>query len=237
MLPEKGSTNSLVAAERELDAATDARLSKIAASVKSIKEVLDEVDGREVNAALWALEVTESLTGAPRHEDFLQADERMAKFLGSDAKAAYDAAMKDVSVLNAQIKAAEQAYETEKAKKNAEYAAKLAQINAEAKIAIDTLAAERSERRSDWLFIGGTIIALAGVGVMFATPAKKLGAVLIAVGGVAFSIPYIVSEPWFKLAVGIVLGLLALGLAMYIYSLRFKNECPQETPKKDEPTV
>ena len=225
LIPEKATTEGLGLAEKELDAATDARLSKIAASVSALEALLEDVDGKEVNAALWELEITKTLSGFPSVEDSKQAEARVSSFMGSDPNAAYEAAMKQVTVLLNQIREADKKYEAEKAKKQAEYLAGIEQKRAEKEAALATLAAEREERRNDWMFIGGAVLALVGVGLMFATTAKRLGAVLVCTGGVAFSIPYIVNEVWFKYAVGGTIGLIALSLAYYVYMSRKKVDC------------
>jgi len=226
LIPEKATTEGLGLAEMELDAATDARLSKIAASVAALEGLLEDVDGKEANAALWELEITKTLSGFPSVEDSKQAEARVASFMGSDPNATYEAAMKQVTILLNQIKDADKRYEAEKAKKQAEYLAGIEQKKAETEAALATLAAEREERRNDWMFIGGAVLAAVGVGLMFATPAKRLGAVLAATGGLAFSIPYIVGEVWFKYAVGGLLGLVFISLAYYVYASRKKVDCP-----------
>lgn len=224
IIPDKGTTDSLGLAERELDAATDARLSKIAASVAALEELLEDADGKEANAALWELEITKVLSGFPSVEDTKQAEARVAKFMGSDPNAAYEEAMKEVTALTKQIADADKRYEAEKAKKQAEYLAGIEQKKAETAAALATLEAERKERRNDWMFIGGGIIAAIGLVVLFATPAKRLGAVLTLTGGLAFSIPYIVAETWFKYAVGGTLAAIVIGLGVYIYTSRKKCE-------------
>lgn len=226
IIPEKATTEGLGLAEKELDAATDARLSKIAASVAALEDLLEDVEGKEANAALWELEITKTLSGFPSVEDTKQAEARVAKFMGSDPNAAYEEAMKEVTALTKQIAEADKRYEAEKAKKQAEHLAGIEQKRAEKEEALATLAAERKERRNDWMFIGGSVLALIGVGIAFATPAKRLGAVFVLTGAVAFSIPYIVDEPWFKYAVGATLGLILVGIAFYLYSSRKKVDCP-----------
>lgn len=226
IIPEKATTEGLGIAEKELDAATDARLSKIAASVAALEELLDGVDGKEANAALWELEITKTLSGFSSIEDTKQAEARVAKFMGSDPNAAYEEAMKEVAALTKQIAEADKRYEAEKAKKQAEYLAGIEQKKAEKEEALATLAAERKERRNDWMFIGGSVIALIGVGVAFATPAKRLGAILVLTGGLAFSIPYIVDEPWFKYAIGGAFGSIILGTGAYLFLTRKKVDCP-----------
>lgn len=224
IIPEKATTEGLGLAEKELDAATDTRLSKIAASVAALEGLLEDAEGKEANAALWELEITKTLSGFPSIEDTKQAEARVAKFMGSDPNSAYEEAMKEVIALTKQIAEADKKYEAEKAKKQAEYNAGLEQKKAEKEEALATLAAERKERRNDWMFIGGSVIALIGVGIAFATPAKRLGSVLILTGAVAFSIPYIVDEPWFKYAVGGSVAAIVIGLAVYIYTSRKKCE-------------
>jgi predicted phage tail protein len=204
-LPEKGTTDGLSMAERELDAATDNRLSKIGASVAALEDLLEDVDGKEVNAALWELEITKMLAGIPSPEDNKAAQARVSKFMGDNANEAYDAAMKGVSTLMKQIAEADKKYEFEKAKKQAEFEAKL--VEREQEIArekelrkIESELAQK-EKVSTIFTIVGAVLFVAGIA--FFPLSKYLGmsplwGVVISGGGlVAGAVPFLVNHEWF----------------------------------------
>ena len=204
-LPEKGTTDGLSVAEKELDAATDNRLSKIGASVIALEDLLEDVDGKEVNAALWELEITKVLAGIPSAEDSKAAHARVSKFMGNSANEAYDAALKEVGALMKQIAEADKKYEFEKAKKQAEFDAKLAEreqeIAREKELRKIESELAQKEKVSTIFTIVGAVLFVAGIA--FFPLSKYLGmsplwgAVITGGGLVAGAVPFFVNHEWF----------------------------------------
>lgn len=204
-LPQAATTDGLSVAERELDAATDARLSKIAASIIAIEDVLEDADGKEANAALWELEITKVLAGIPNVADSKEAEARVAKFMGSTPDADYEIAMKEVTSLMKQIAEADKKYEFEKAKRQAEFDAKLKereqQIEREREMRRVESELAQKEKVSTIFTIVGAVLFVAGIA--FFPLSKYLGmsplwGVLITGGGlVAGSVPFLVNHEWF----------------------------------------
>lgn len=204
-LPEPATTSGLTLAEKELDAATDARLSKIAASIIAIEDVLEGADGKEANAALWELEITKVLAGIPNVADAKEAEARVAKFMGSTPDADYEIAMKEVTSLMKQIAEADKKYEFEKAKRQAEFESKLKEREQEIAREKELRRVEselaQKEKVSTIFTIVGAVLFVAGIA--FFPLSRYLGmsplwGVLITGGGlVAGSVPFLVNHEWF----------------------------------------
>lgn len=227
-IPEKATTDGLSHAERELDAAVDTRLSKIGASIKVSSDLLwgelDEDSDPALKAVQAELEIAQLLAGVPRVSDETEALDRLSKAVDGDATLAYANAKKEVEKLNSIIKMADIRYESEKAKKEAAYNAQIQAKEMELK------AAEEA-RINDRFLVAGGVLLLAGALLLALTPAKALGAILAIHGLVIGAIPLVRNEPWFKFAVGGVLGLFLLAM-FYFLSKFFRKK-----PDVDEPSA
>lgn len=205
-LPEKATTDGLTLAERELDAATDIRLNKIGASVRTVTEVIGE-DTPAGRAAKWELEIAAGLTPEPPLADIKESERRLAAFKagGEEADKVWEEARQFMVGLQKQIADADKKYEAEKAKKQAEFEAKLQQREQE-------IARERELRRVESELAQkekvSTIFTIVGAvlfvgGIIFFPLSKYLGmsplwGLVIAGGGlVAGAVPFFVNHEWF----------------------------------------
>lgn len=228
VVPPRPNPNGLTQAEQELDAANDARLSKIAASVRVADKSLTDLSSPELKVVKSELGVTKLLAGEPTPEDLKEAEARVEAELDG-REGTYTDALREVAKLNAVIKEADKKYEAEKAKKVAEYNAKLAEKELELKAKADELALANEQRINDRFIYGGVVAFALGFILLVSAPLpilKKVGASLSLVGGVLFSIPYLSKEPWFKTAIGAMLGVIMLGILAYAVAgmLKKKNE-------------
>lgn len=221
-------TEGLSGAERELDSATDARLSKIAASVKVssalLWEELDEDSDPALKAVQSELEIAEMLAGIPKLTDEQEAIARLTLAKNGDGVVAYATAKKEVERLNAIIRDADRKYEAEKAKQKAAYAAQLEAKEMEIK------AAEEA-RINDRFLAAGAVLLLVGVALLF-SPAKTLGATLALLAVVLGATPLIRNEPWFGYAIGGFVGLVLLTFLWIAVKANKKNP-PCDAPAND----
>lgn len=218
VLPEKPTTHGLTAAENELDAASDARLSKIAASVRVADRSLTDASSPELKIVKSELEVSRLLAGEPTPQDLREAEARVEAGLDG-REGTYEDALKEVAKLNATIKEADKKYEAERAKKVAEYNAKLAEKELELKAKATELAVANEQRINDRFLFGGIAAFALGFILLVSAPIpllKRVGASLSLVGAILFSIPYISKEPWFKSAIGSVIGITLLSIGVFI---------------------
>jgi len=205
-LPEKATTDGLTLAERELDAATDIRLNKIGASVRNVGEILGEetASGR---AAKWELEIAAGLTPEPPLADIKESQKRLDAFKngGEEADLIWEEARQFMVGLQKQIAEAERKYESEKAKKQAEFDAKLAQreqeIAREKELRKIESELAQKEKVSTIFTIVGAVLFVAGIA--FFPLSKYLGmsplwgAVITGGGLVAGAVPFFVNHEWF----------------------------------------
>lgn len=218
-------TDGLSGAERELDAAVDARLSKIAASVKVSSELLwDELD-EEADPALKAvqaeLEIAELLAGIPRLTDEQEAQARLTLAKSGKGVDAYASAKKEVERLNSVIKMADLRYESEKAKQKAVHDAQIQAKELEIK------AAEEA-RINDRFLAAGSALLLVGILLIALSPAKALGGILSLVAMVLGAVPLIRNEPWFGAGIGGFLVLMFVAVIFIIVRHKKNAACVHE---------
>jgi F0F1-type ATP synthase assembly protein I len=205
-LPQQATTDGLTLAERELDAATEVRLNKIGASVRTVSEVISE-ENPALRAAKWELEIAAALTPEPSLADLKESERRIAAFQkgGDEADKIWEEARQFMVGLQKQIADADRKYEAEKAKKQAEFDAKLKEreqeIARERELRKIESELAQKEKVSTIFTIVGAILFVAGIG--FFPLSKYLGmsplwGVLITGGGlVAGSVPFLVNHEWF----------------------------------------
>ena len=205
-LPEKATTDGLTLAERELDAATDIRLNKIGASVRNVGDILGE-DTPAGRAAKWELEIAAGLTPEPPLADIKESESRIEAFKkgGDEADKVWEEARQFMVGLQKQIADADLKYLTEKAKKQAEFDAKLAQREQEIAREKELRKVEselaQKEKVSTIFTIVGAVLFVAGIA--FFPLSKYLGmsplwgAVITGGGIVAGTVPFFVNHEWF----------------------------------------
>jgi F0F1-type ATP synthase assembly protein I len=205
-LPEKATTDGLTLAERELDAATDIRLNKIGASVRNVGDIIGE-DTPAGRAAKWELEIAAGLTPEPPLADIKESENRIEAFKngGDEADKVWEEARQFMVGLQKQIADADLKYLTEKAKKQAEFDAKLAQREQEIAREKELRKVEselaQKEKVSTIFTIVGAVLFVAGIA--FFPLSKYLGmsplwgAVITGGGIVAGTVPFFVNHEWF----------------------------------------
>ena len=205
-LPEKATTDGLTLAERELDAATDIRLNKIGAVVRNVGDIIGE-DTHAGRAAKWELEIAAGLTPEPPLADIKESEGRIEAFKkgGDEADKVWEEARQFMVGLQKQIADADRKYEAEKAKKQAEFEAKLAQreqeIAREKELRKIESELAQKEKVSTIFTIVGAVLFVAGIA--FFPLSKYLGmsplwgAVITGGGLVAGAVPFFVNHEWF----------------------------------------
>lgn len=200
-LPEPATDRGLAASESRLDHLTDKRDSRVAAAVSTAKGISTEDRVRA------ELDVASAMLPAPTAADLAYAQDRAAK--GDDAF--YDQQVAVSRELAAAIIEANRRYETEKARKQAEYAAALKEKEM-------ALAAEQEARQSDkWTYAGIGLVTL-GLLAAFLTPAKLAGLGVAASGLVVGAFPILSKQPWFLPA--LIGGLLITGVVAVVLNRR-----------------
>lgn len=230
-LPQPATTDSLSGAEKELDKATAERLSKAAASVGVAHVLAGKNPPSQNNDVLKAeLGLAKTLVGRAEDKDWEAAKKRSEAALGGKPlDEAYKAEKEAAEALRNKLKEADAKYEAEKAKKQAEFDAKLKereQALAQEK-ALRRLEAEEA-RKDKFLYMGG-LVCLAGV-AMFVFGSKAMGLQLLAAGAAVSSLPFVWDSPYFIYIVGAfsLLGLIAVARVVF----RKKTACPaQEQPQ------
>jgi hypothetical protein len=230
-LPEPPSTEGLGAAESRLDALTERRVSRIAASATVAKEAVERIEPNNSNTAIARseLDIIRAMAGEPKKEDLDYAKNRAARFKFDDKESEkeYINSIARAESLRKEIDAVNLKYEQEKSKMEAEYKAALADRDLKIKQREVELAAERkakNEERFTWAGIG---CLLAGIILVIAVPSialKRVGFALTLSGVILGSIPLIGEEPWFKPAVGGTLGFLLVALVVSSYLSYRKNK-------------
>jgi len=231
-LPEPATTSGLAVAEKELDKATAERLSKVSASV-GIAYVLAEKNPQSLNNEVIKseLKLAKTLVGRSEEKDWVTTKKRVESALGgTPITAAYEKDQAEASALRNKLKEADEKYEAEKAKKQAEFNAKLQereQMLAQEKALRITEAEEA--RKDKFLYMGG-LVCLAGVACFIFGP-KAVGIQLFASGVALSSIPFIWGTPYFPYIVGLFALLAAIKVAMVIFTKKPECECPPEEQK------
>jgi hypothetical protein len=214
-IPEPATTNSLSGAEGSLDKLTDKRLSRVSAAIETAASESDAKNNVIINGEL---RVAKAMIGEPTEADLKFAKERAAK--GDESF--YLEQITVSKQLASAIIDANNRYEEEKQKKDAEYKAGLKQKEMELK-------AEQDARNADkWTYAGiGTFFL--GLTIFWFGPgakAKGFGVVLLVGGIISGAIPMVQNEPWFKGGIVGVIGLLVVSvIGFLIYSSKKESEC------------
>jgi len=207
-LPAPATDSGLSGAESRLDHLTEKRDSRVAAAVTVARDIsTEDIVQRE-------LEVAQGMLPAPTAADLAFARDRADK--GDDAF--YSKQVEVSRQLAVAIVEANRRYESEKARKQAEYAAALKEKEL-------ALAAEQEARQSDkWTYAGIALVTL-GLLAAFLTP-MKAAAIGVALSGFAVgSFPIVSKQPWFSHAV---VGTLILASAAAMFLLYRASRKPDE---------
>lgn len=237
-LPTPGTTEGLAGAEKELDKATQERLSKAAASVGVAHVLASKNPDTPNNNVLKAeLGLAKTLVGRAEDKDWEAAKKRSEAALGGKPlDEAYKAEQEAAAALRKKLQEADAKYEAEKAKKQAEYEAKLKEREQQLAQEKELRRLEAEEARKDkFLYMGG-LVCLAGV-AMFVFGSKAMGLQLLAAGAAVSSMPFVWESPYFIYIAGAfaLLGLIAVARIVF----RKKKSCEHEDnqPPADTPSA
>jgi hypothetical protein len=232
-LPEPATTTGLTGAEKDLDKATAERLSKVSASV-GMSYVLAQKNPQSLSndVLLSELKLAKTLTGKAEEQDWVTVKKRVESALGGgDLSKLYEKEQAEASALRSKLKEADAKYEAEKAKKQAEFDAKLLEREQEIKREQEMRRVEALETRKDkFMWLGG-LICLAGA-VMFVFASKQDGIEAFVAGVAIASIGQIWDSPYFPYAIGGMLLLALVKVALLIF--KKKSEVKVVEPKVDK---
>ncbi len=226
-LPQPATTPGLANAESELDKATAERLSKAAASV-GVAHVLAEKNPPSLNNDVLKseLKLAKTLVGRSEDKDWEAAKKRSEAALGGKPiEEAYKAEQAEATALRKKLQEADAKYEQEKAKKQAEFDAKLKEREQALAQEKELRRLEAEEARKDKFFYMGGLVCLAGVG-MFIFGSKPMGLQLFAAGAAVSSLPFVWDSPYFIYIVGAFALLGLIGVARVVF--RKKKDCEHE---------
>jgi hypothetical protein len=238
-LPAPATNESLSGAESNLDKLTDKRMSRVAASVIVAESAVTKAEPSKADLAVAKseLKIARAMTGEPSSQDLAYAKERSNKISTSADDLVEKILNENVAraeSLKKEIDAANNKYEQEKIKKQAEFDAKLKEKEIEIKKRQMELEQERiAKDMQRWTMAG---IGMFSIGILLSILAplpvlKKLGMALTLAGIICGSFPIIGSEPWFKYAIGGAIGLLVVGLMAQMFF--FKPKCAVDKESKD----
>jgi hypothetical protein len=229
-LPEPATTAGLSVAEKDLDKATQDRLSKVAASVGISYILAQREQTEQTNLVLRSeLQLAKTLTGHADPIDWALTRKRVEAVLGGMPVAdAYKKEQEEAAALKKKLSDADAKYEAEKAKKQAEFNAKL--LEREQALAQEkALRAQEAEeaRKDKFLYLGG-LVCLAGVGCIVFGP-KVIGIQLFAAGVALSSIPTIWSSEYFIYIVGFFVLIAAIAILRVVFRKK-TCEVPSDQP-------
>ena len=232
-LPEPATTNGLAGAEKDLDKATAERLSKAAAAVGMANVLVDKEPASKNQEVLKSeIKLAKTLVGKAEEADWQAAQKRAQAALGGQPIAdAYGKEQAEALALRVKLKEADAKYEAEKAKKQAEFEAKLQereQALAQEK-ALRVLEAEEA-RKDKFLYLGG-LVCLAGVACFIFGP-KVIGLQLLGAGFALSSFPFIWGTPYFPYIVGTFALLGAIGVARVVFRKKPTLACENQPDNK-----
>lgn len=239
-LPEPAVTQGLAGAETKLDTLTDTRISRTAASIVVARETAESLpQSPESSVVKGELDVAKSMVGEPTKPDLDYARARASLVMKADpnSKASYEKSVANAISLKQMISDANSKYETEKAKKQAEFESKLREKEIEIsrqKMELEQASVAKMSER--WGMIGTGMFAIGLILVALSPLAslKRLGFFFIAGGLVAGSVPFISNESWFKYAIGGTIGLVVLTVIVYsIWSNKNKSKCEVDKSNND----
>ena len=213
-LPPPATTDTLCSAESRLDYLGDKRLSRISSAISVALEEDEAISNPVIKGEL---SIAKALAGEATYGDLEWASNRASK----NSEEYYLSQLEDSRKLIAEINEANKVYEAEKARKDAEYKAGIAQREMELK-------AEREAHEADkwtWTGIGLFVFGVASLYFGSSIKQKAFGALILVSGIVAGSVPAIQKESWFKSGVGglilfIILSAIAYGIW---YAKKSKN--------------
>jgi hypothetical protein len=220
-LPEPATNAGLANAEKELDAASESRLSKIAAGVGASYLLAEKNSPSTSNSVLLAeLKLAKTLAGRAKDEDWVTIKKRVESALGGgDLGKLYEKEQADAAALRSKLKEADAKYEAEKAKKQAEFDAKLLEREQEIKREQEMRRVEALEARKDkFMWLGG-LICLAGA-LMFVFASKQDGIEALIAGVAIASIGQIWDSPYFPYAIGGMLLLAVVKVGFLLFKKR-----------------
>ena len=229
-LPEPATNNALTNAEKELDKATAERLSKAAAAIGMANVLVDKEPASKNQEVLKSeIKLAKTLVGKAEIVDWEAAQKRASAALGGQPIAdAYGKEQAEAVSLRVKLKEADAKYEEEKAKKQAEFNAKL--LEREQALAQEkALRAQESEeaRKDKFLYLGG-LVCLAGLACFIFGP-KVVGAQVFLGGIVLSSIPTIWGSPYFPYIVGAIALVVVVAVLFSVF-----RKPVEETPKSEE---
>lgn len=238
-LPEQATTVGLQGAENNLDRLTDKRISRVAASVVVAENAVSKEDPNKSDIAIAKseLKIARAMTGEPSKVDLDYANARAEKLISSspeDAKKIIAQGIITAEMLKKEIENANNKYEQEKAKKQAEYDAKLKEKEIEIKKRQMELEQERIAKEMErWTWAG---IGMFTIGMLLTLIAplpilKKAGIAFTLTGIICGSFPIVGNEPWFKYAIGGIIGVMAI--FMIIQMLLSKSKCEVDKSSMD----
>jgi hypothetical protein len=238
-LPEQATTVGLQGAEDKLDSLTDKRISRVAASVVLAENAVSksEPDKSDIAVAKSELKIARAMTGEPTKADLDYANARAQKMLAGspdDAQKIVAQGIITAEALRKEIESANSRYEQEKARKQADFEAKLKEKEIEIQKRKMELEQERIANDMErWTWVG---IGMFTVGMLltFLAPfpmLKKAGMALTLTGIICGSFPVIGNEPWFKYAIGGTIGLIVI--AMLVQMFFFKPKCEVDKSSVD----
>jgi hypothetical protein len=216
-----------------LDKATAERLSKAAAAVGMANVLVDKEPVSKNQEVLKSeIKLAKTLVGKAEEADWQAAQKRAQAALGGQPIAdAYGKEQAEALALRVKLKEADQKYEAEKAKKQAEFEAKLQereQALAQEK-ALRVLEAEEA-RKDKFLYLGG-LVCLAGVACFIFGP-KIIGLQLLGAGFALSSFPFIWGTPYFPYIVGTFALLGAIGVARVVFRKKPTLACENQPDNK-----
>ena len=223
-LPEPATNTGLANAEKELDKASEERLSKIAAGVGASYILAEKNPPSTNNSVLLAeLKLAKTLAGRAKDEDWVTVKKRVeAATGGGDLGKLYEKEQAEAAALRSKLKEADAKYEAEKAKKQAEFDAKLLEREQEIKREQEMRRVEALEARKDkFMWLGG-LVCLAGA-AMFVFASKQDGIEAFVAGVAIASIGQIWDSPYFPWAIGAMLALAVVKVAMLLFRRKRAN--------------
>ena len=231
-LPNPATNDSLTIAEKELDKYTEERISKLATFVWSAEYLAEDNEPSPNNFVLIEeLNVAKALVGNPDQLEWEKAQKRVSGSLklakeNADLKAIYENEKKEAYSLREKLKNADKNYESEKAKKQAAFEAKLAEREQELAQEQALRKIEADEARKDkFLYLGG-FICLIGTALLAFSPNKLMALEVLGVGAAISSIGYIWGTPYFFYIVGAFALLAFIKVALIL----FKKPADPTTP-------
>ena len=224
-LPEPATNAGLANAEKELDKASEERLSKIAAGAGASYLLAEKNPASTNNSVLLAeLKLVKTLAGRARDEDWVTVTKRVETAVGGgDLGKLYEKEQAEAATLRQKLKDADAKYEEEKAKKQAEFNAKLKEREQEIERERQLRVLQAEEARKDkFMWLGG-LICLAGA-LMFVFASKQDGVEAFVAGVAIASVGQIWSSPYFPWAIGAMLALAVIKVGVVLFQRRKKGK-------------